>query len=123
MNKRRVLFLVTALLISLRSIAEPLTNAWSLKVGYCNNSSPALSPDGTLYFGAGDHHLYAVSTNRYIKWSFETGLEIKCSPAIADDGTIYFGSRDRKFYAVSPEGKTEMVVRHRRLGGFLTRHR
>jgi outer membrane protein assembly factor BamB len=105
MNMRRLVLLAILLLVSLPGIAEPLTNVWTLRVGVNNNSSPALSPDGTLYFGSGDHHLYAVSTNRYIKWSFETGLQIKSSPAIAEDGTIYIGSRDRKFYAVTPEGK------------------
>jgi outer membrane protein assembly factor BamB len=105
MNYRRAALLLAVLLMSLNAKAVPLTNAWTLHVGNNNNSSPALSPDGTLYFGSGDHHLYAVSTNGYLKWSFETGLQIKSSPAIAEDGTIYIGSRDRKFYAVTPAGK------------------
>lgn len=103
---KRCAVLLATVLISLHARAAlPLTNSWLLKVGINNNSSPALSPDGTLYFGSGDHRLYAVSTDRYIKWSFETGLQIKSSPAIADDGTVYFGSRDRKFYAIDPAGK------------------
>jgi outer membrane protein assembly factor BamB len=105
MNNRRGLLLTIVLLVSLHARATLLTNTWSLRAGNNNNSTPALSPDGTLFFGSGDNHLYAVSTNRYIKWAFETGLQIKSSPAIADDGTIYVGSRDRKFYAVNPLGK------------------
>jgi outer membrane protein assembly factor BamB len=103
MTKCRVYLLSIALLFSLR--AQAATNVWFLRAGYSTTSSPALSPDGTLYFGSGDRKLYAVSTNRYVRWTFETGLEIKSSPAIADDGTIYFGSRDRAFYAVTPDGK------------------
>ncbi len=105
MNKCRALLLSIFLLLAIRAPAQDSTNIWSLRVGNQNHSSPALSPEGVLYFGSGDHKLYAVSTNRYIKWAFETGLDIKSSPAIADDGTIYVGSRDRKFYAVTPEGK------------------
>src|ERR1700743_1058804 len=106
MYKCRNVVLAAIFLISFRALAiVEFTNIWSLNVGKEIASSPALSPDGTLYFGSGDNHLYAVSTNRFIKWAFRTGLDIKSSPAIGDDGTIYVGSRDRKFYAVTPEGK------------------
>jgi outer membrane protein assembly factor BamB len=105
MIKRGFLSLTILFLTLHHATVLASTNIWSLRVGSKNLSSPALSPDGTLYIGSGDHKLYAVSTNQYIKWTFETGLQIKSSPAIADDGTIYIGSRDRKFYAVTPEGK------------------
>jgi outer membrane protein assembly factor BamB len=105
MNKCGIFRLLILVLLPVHITAVASTNVWSINAGSKNNSSPALSPDGTLYFGSGDHKLYAVSTNQYIKWTFETGLQIKCSPAIADDGTIYIGSRDRKFYAVTAEGK------------------
>lgn len=105
MYKKGIVILASVLLGALCTRADRLTNVWSLPIGGGSESSPALSPDGTLYFGSWDNHLYAVSTNRYIKWAFPVGLDIKSSPAIADDGTIYFGCRDRKFYAVTPEGK------------------
>lgn len=107
---KHILSFTAALFLAVRTLvaanANGITNLWTLRVGDNNSgSSPALSPDGTLYFGAWDHNLYAVGTNRFIKWSFPTGLEIKSSPAVADDGTIYVGSRDRKLYAVTPGGK------------------
>lgn len=105
MQKYRNAFFALVVVSCVRAGAIDLTNTWSLRAGLQNSSSPALSPDGVLYFGSGDHRLYAVSTNQYVKWSFATGLDIKSSPAIADDGTIYIGSRDRKFYAVTAEGK------------------
>jgi outer membrane protein assembly factor BamB len=104
MKRAYVIFAILAL-VSVRAMAIDLTNLWTLKVGKDIGSSPALSPDGTLYFGSEDHDLYAVSTNRFVKWTFKTGLDIKSSPAIGNDGTIYVGSRDRKFYAVTPDGK------------------
>lgn len=105
MHKKFIVIIVPALLGSFGSMAQGLTNVWSVLVGTGSESSPALSPDGTLYFGSWDNHLYAVTTNGQIKWSFTAGLDIKSSPAIADDGTIYFGCRDRKFYAITPDGK------------------
>jgi outer membrane protein assembly factor BamB len=100
--------LVFILLSSYHALADglpELPNLWSLRAGSGTHSSPALSPEGILYFGSFDHNLYAVSTNRFIKWTFKTGLDIKSSPAVAADGTIYVGSRDRKFYAVTPAGE------------------
>jgi outer membrane protein assembly factor BamB len=88
-----------------RADAFTLSNLWSVFIGTKGDSSPALSPDGTLYFGAWDGRLRAITTNGAKKWFFQADLEIRSSPAIGADGTIYFGSRDRKFYAITPAGK------------------
>jgi len=111
MYKCRNLIFGAVFLVLLQARAIELTNLWSFRVCLGCESSPALSPDGILYFGSGDHHLYAVSTNRSVRWTFETGLDIKSSPAIGSDGTIYVGSRDRKFYAVTPQGKLKWSFR------------
>ncbi len=86
------------------------TNQWSLRIGlygFCNDSSPALGRDGTIYFGTFDGKLWAVSPGGSCRWTFVTGMEIKSSPAIDAQGTIYFGCRDRRLYAVSPEGNKQ----------------
>lgn len=67
-------------------------------------STPAVGQDGTIYVGAFDGKLHAISPGGRRRWVYQAGREIKSSPAIADDGTIYFGSRDRAFYAVTPAG-------------------
>jgi len=85
--------------------AQQATNDWTLTVGSLSDSSPAIAPDGTIYFGAFDGKLWAVNPNGSRKWVFKTGMEIKSSPAVGADGTIYFGCRDRRFYAVRPDGK------------------
>jgi outer membrane protein assembly factor BamB len=64
-------------------------------------SSPAIGSDGTVYFGADDYNLYAV-TNGVLKWVFTNAQNILISsPAIAADGTIYIGSLDYNLYAVT----------------------
>jgi len=54
-------------------------------------SSPAIGPDGTIYFGGGggDNKLYALSANGTQEWAFQAGSQIAAGPAIGRDGTIY----------------------------------
>jgi outer membrane protein assembly factor BamB len=69
------------------------------------SSSPAISADGsTIYVGAGDGKLHAVTPSGVEKWTFKTGDVIDASPAIGEDGTVYVGSNDKIFYAVNPDG-------------------
>ena len=78
-------------------------------------SSPAIGPDGTIYFGSWDHKFYAVKPDGTKKWEFATGGAVSASPAIAADGTIYFGS-ENTLYALKPDGTKnwEFVTRGRR---------
>src|SRR5215831_2143620 len=84
---------------------RPLTNQWTVLIDSTSDSSPAIAPDGTIYFGTWDGKLWALNDDGTRKWVFTAGREIKSSPAIGGDGTVYFGSRDRNFYAVAPDGK------------------
>jgi outer membrane protein assembly factor BamB len=84
------------------------TLRWSVAFpGKGAQSSPALAPDGTVYFGTFNGTLLAFTPEGKTKWQFKlkSGMEIHASPAVGADGTIYFGARDRNFYAVSPVGK------------------
>ena len=67
-------------------------------------SSPAIAPDGTIYFGSANGKFYALNPAGLQKWFFQTGGEIQSSPAIDTDRTIYFGSVDGKLYALNPSG-------------------
>jgi outer membrane protein assembly factor BamB len=62
-------------------------------------SSPVV--DGSsVYFGSGDHHIYALDTSSgELRWKFKTGNVVHASPALAD-GTLYVGSWDTFFYAL-----------------------
>jgi len=68
-------------------------------------SSVAIGADGTVYFGAGDSKLHAVTDQGAERWTFSANGWIDSSPAIAPDGTIYIGSNDNNVYAVTPDGQ------------------
>ncbi len=62
-------------------------------------SSPVVAA-GTVYFGSGDGHVYALdAATGELRWKFKTGDVVHASPAWAD-GVLYFGSWDSYFYAV-----------------------
>jgi outer membrane protein assembly factor BamB len=62
-------------------------------------SSPAIA-NGIVYFGSGDHSVYAVdAATGAQRWKFETGNVVHASPAIAN-GVVYIGSWDRNMYAL-----------------------
>jgi len=64
------------------------------------HSSPTVVA-GIVYFGSGDHRVYAVdAASGVLRWSFETGNVVHASPAVAD-GVVYIGSWDRNLYALN----------------------
>lgn len=67
-------------------------------------SSPAITPDGTVYIGGWDNNLYALKNGARL-WQFPTGSAIIAPPTIGPDGTIYIGSSDGLMYAVWPTGQ------------------
>jgi len=78
---------------------------WTYDLGGMIRSSPAMSPDGTLYVASGEGKLYAIYPNGTLKWNYTTAGEIfKSSPAVAADGTVYVGSDDSKIYALYSNG-------------------
>jgi outer membrane protein assembly factor BamB len=77
------------------------TIKWIFNMGedrHIDTSSPAISADGTVYFGtnigdAGGGEIIAVNSNGTEKWRKMIADEwVDSSPAIAEDGTIYIGS-------------------------------
>jgi len=88
---------------------------WKFHVQYTDYtsgvfSSPAVAPDGTIYFGSGDYHIYAVEdsvTYGKLKWFTQLGFfPVYSSPAIGEDGTIYIGNLDFTVNALRPEDGT-----------------
>jgi outer membrane protein assembly factor BamB len=72
-------------------------------------SSPAIGPDGTIYVGADDHNLYAISPDGSPAWTFLTDGYVSSSPAIGTKPalTIYVGSENNDqntgtLYAIDP---------------------
>ena len=72
---------------------------WKFRAGAAIVSSPAVS-GGVVYFGSGDHHVYALDERTgALRWKFATGGRVSASPAVAG-GTLYVGSFDGNFYAL-----------------------
>ncbi len=70
-------------------------------------SSPAVAPDGTIYYGANDKTLRALRSDGTLKWTFSvTGSPgaFQSSPAIGPDATVYIGCDDSYLYALNPNG-------------------
>ncbi len=73
---------------------EVMPDPWDLFL-----SSPTVL-DGTVYFGSGDGHVYAVdAVTGALRWKFQTGNVVHASPAVAA-GLVYVGSFDTYFYAL-----------------------
>ena len=63
-------------------------------------SSPTVVA-GVVYFGSGDHRVYALdASSGTLRWTFETGNVVHASPAVVD-GVLYIGSWDRNLYALN----------------------
>ena len=84
------------------------TLKWKFNTGGYIESSPAIGPEGTIYFCASQNSqyiLYALDPDGTKKWDFKTyGEPESSSPCIGEEGTIYFGSPDGNFYALNPDG-------------------
>jgi hypothetical protein len=72
---------------------------WSYPAGDTIRSSPAIGPDGTIYFGCNDGVLRAVYPSGSIRWEGATGGPIKGSPAIFR-GRVVVGSGDGFVYQI-----------------------
>lgn len=81
------------------------TNFWSVSLGYHNESSPALDPDGNIYVITLAGKLFSLHPDGTTRWQYDFGFEATATPAVGTDGTIYFGSRNRRCYAVDGAGK------------------
>jgi len=62
---------------------------------------PALGPDGTLYGGAGDGNLYALSPEGTLKWRASLGA-VNSPAAVGGDGTVYVATAEG-YQALDPD--------------------
>src|SRR4026209_1624064 len=89
------------------AIASSPPILWTFNATNSVLSSPAIGPDGTIYFGAGRTDLYAVATDGTMKWRYRTNLFNPLTgclaPAVAEDGTVY-AAFYQGFVALTPEG-------------------
>ena len=95
---------------------------WQFKAGGPIVSSAAVAR-GIVYFGSGDHFLYALDAKSgALRWKYQTGSRVASSPAVVS-GRVYFGSYDGNFYALeaasgkllwkfTTEGEHRFAARH-----------
>jgi outer membrane protein assembly factor BamB len=99
--------------LGLSATSDPLhviVAKWKFETNGEIDCSPAIGPDGTVYVGSDDGHLYAIDPETGSeKWRFLSGAEIQSSPAVGSDGTIYFGSLDKNFYALRANGTAKWI--------------
>jgi outer membrane protein assembly factor BamB len=84
---------------------------WIFKTDDYVPNSPAIAPDGTIYFGCADGYLYAVNSSGELRWKFRTDGRVASAPAIDSQGNIYFTSWDKNFYCLDSNGSLKSVVR------------
>jgi outer membrane protein assembly factor BamB len=77
---------------------------WRVLQNISSRSSPAVSAEGVIYFGAEDGRLYAVARNGTPLWSYHTSAPIRNSPSIDGDGNIHFGTDDGTVFCLGPSG-------------------
>lgn len=78
---------------------------WVYKANYDIRSSPAVSDDGIIYFGADDDYLYAIDREGNFIWKFNCGNVVFPSPSIGKDGTVYIATGNKFVYAVNHAGQ------------------
>jgi outer membrane protein assembly factor BamB len=82
-----------------------LKKVWDFETGGRVYSTGLAGPDGTLYMGSDDGHLYALRDGVKL-WEFKAGDGVRSKPVLDEDGVLYFGSLDRNLYAVR-DGKEQ----------------
>jgi outer membrane protein assembly factor BamB len=87
---------------------------WQISVPSTNglDSSPVIGADGTIYIGAGQDQLWAISpADGTVLWTFNPTPDVTApvsTPAVAADGTIYVVI-GWKLYALNPNGTQKWV--------------
>jgi len=72
---------------------------WRFRAGGPIVSTPAVA-DGTVYFGSGDHNVYAVDEQTGLqRWKFTTHGRVSSSPAVVD-GRVFLSSYDGNLHAL-----------------------
>ncbi|HHT9115501.1 MAG: PQQ-binding-like beta-propeller repeat protein [Planctomycetes bacterium] len=99
------------------SFTEPTDNIYG---------EPTVGPDGTIYVGSWDTHVYAVNSGGTLKGKYQTDGSIAplASPTLSNDGnTIYVGSGDRNkdeggtLYALNSNGTLTLQWKKENLDG------
>ncbi|GAC1610606.1 MAG: hypothetical protein NVS3B26_18290 [Mycobacteriales bacterium] len=80
--------------------------AWRRQLQAGSYSSPAVSPDGTVYTAAGTlvTALSDQGDSARVRWTFRTRDTVEVSPAVTEDGTVIIGTNADVQYGLGPDG-------------------
>jgi len=85
------------------------TKKWWYQTNGQIHSTPVIGPDGTLYFGSDDGHVYALNSSTQVPgWLYQTFQPTRSTPVIAANGNIYVGSENKNVYCLN--GKNGNVI-------------
>ena len=81
------------------------SNKWTFEIpknpnGINMDSVPAISADGTIYFGVSTGNLYALNPDGSLKWKYALNSSISVGPVIGKNGTIYALAQGGTLYAI-----------------------
>jgi outer membrane protein assembly factor BamB len=110
--------------LHLATAAEPIGERWRFETGLAGSITPALAPDSTIYYGAGDFRsdgadgmIYtqgvgsALAADGELRWTYPVDGAISSTSAVGADGTLYFGAANvARFHAVSASGARLWLV-------------
>ncbi len=71
--------------------------------------SPAVGPDGTIYFGSWDGHLYAATLDGRLRWKMDLKDRVSSAPAVCPDGRVLVSTYEGTLYAVRTKGGRPMM--------------
>jgi len=81
------------------------SSSWHFSTGvpcYCVAPSPAVGPDGAIYFSLWEA-VYALNSNGSLRWTFDTGgWRVNGSVSVAPDGVVYLPAQ--YLFAINPNG-------------------
>ncbi|MEC7526130.1 MAG: PQQ-binding-like beta-propeller repeat protein [Myxococcota bacterium] len=84
---------------------------WRHFVGGRITAQPVVAPDGTIYVGAHDEQLHAVSPEGEARWTAPAHARIWSAAVVLDDGAVLVGSDADALFAFTPEGETRWRIR------------
>lgn len=88
---------------------------WRVRAKRKFYSAPAVGADGTVYIGAQDNRLYALTRSGTVRFKLDLGADVDCAPAVDDGGMVYVGVDGGAVVAVDPSEKK--VVWRAKVGG------
>lgn len=87
------------------------TRAWRLDLGGRITAQPVVGEGGTIFVGAHDHEMHAVSADGRPLWSTRVYRQVWSAAAVVGD-TVYVGSDAQAFFALdASDGSTRWRVR------------